>query len=61
MKSADGKTISSWREGVDLPKFEPLSVDRETDVCVVGAGIAGLTVAYFLAREKLRVIVQSMI
>jgi glycine/D-amino acid oxidase-like deaminating enzyme/nitrite reductase/ring-hydroxylating ferredoxin subunit len=57
MKSPDGKTISSWRDGVDLPVFQPLMADGETDVCVVGAGIAGLTVAYFLAKEKLRVTV----
>ncbi len=29
----------------------------EVDVCIVGAGIAGLSVAYQLAREKMRVLV----
>jgi glycine/D-amino acid oxidase-like deaminating enzyme/nitrite reductase/ring-hydroxylating ferredoxin subunit len=56
MKSPDGNTISSWREGVDLPTFPALTADLDTDVCVVGAGIAGLTVAYQLAKENLRVV-----
>jgi glycine/D-amino acid oxidase-like deaminating enzyme/nitrite reductase/ring-hydroxylating ferredoxin subunit len=35
----------------------PLEVDEKCDVCVVGAGIAGLSVAYRLACERRRVIV----
>jgi glycine/D-amino acid oxidase-like deaminating enzyme/nitrite reductase/ring-hydroxylating ferredoxin subunit len=31
--------------------------DRETDVCIVGAGVAGLTAAYLLAREGRSVVV----
>ncbi len=34
-----------------------LATDRETDVCIVGAGVAGLTAAHLLAREGRRVIV----
>ncbi|MBE3041080.1 FAD-binding oxidoreductase [Candidatus Bathyarchaeota archaeon] len=30
------------------PRFEPLKEDTKTDVCIVGAGIAGISVAYEL-------------
>jgi glycine/D-amino acid oxidase-like deaminating enzyme/nitrite reductase/ring-hydroxylating ferredoxin subunit len=35
----------------------PLQADAECDVCVIGAGMAGMSVAYQLAREGMRVIV----
>src|SRR5687767_8641580 len=34
-----------------------LTTDVETDVCIIGAGIAGMTTAYLLAREGRRVVV----
>lgn len=40
----------------DLPPA-PLSEDARADVCIVGAGIAGLTTAYLLAAEGKSVIV----
>jgi glycine/D-amino acid oxidase-like deaminating enzyme len=39
------------------PRFEPLTEDAEADVCVVGAGIAGLSVAYQLTKAGKTVIV----
>jgi len=36
---------------------DPLAENTAANVCVVGAGIAGLTTAYLLAREGLKVIV----
>ena len=57
MKSADGKTVSEWVHGVDFPEFDALSVDLETDVCIVGAGIGGLTTAYFLAKQGKKIVV----
>jgi glycine/D-amino acid oxidase-like deaminating enzyme/nitrite reductase/ring-hydroxylating ferredoxin subunit len=38
-------------------KLSPLSEDTNADVCVVGAGIAGMTTAYLLAREGKSVVV----
>jgi glycine/D-amino acid oxidase-like deaminating enzyme len=36
---------------------EPLTRDESADVCVIGAGIAGLSTAYLLAREGCSVVV----
>src|ERR1051325_3937734 len=53
-----GATRSAWMDGVSLvPGDGPLSGDSQADVCVVGAGIAGLTTAYLLAREGKSVVV----
>src|SRR5947207_1353 len=37
--------------------FLPLVTDITTEVCVVGAGIAGLSAAYELVREGVKVVV----
>jgi len=57
MKSDSGSTVSPWMATADVPSFPPLAEDAECDVCIVGAGIAGLTTAYTLARAGKRVIV----
>lgn len=41
---------SFWRSTVELPHGEPLAKDLAVDVCIVGAGIAGLSTAYLLTR-----------
>src|SRR5437764_10177236 len=51
MQAQYGKTQSIWMRQEDVPRFEPLDHDLETDVCVAGGGIAGLTTAYLLAKE----------
>jgi glycine/D-amino acid oxidase-like deaminating enzyme/nitrite reductase/ring-hydroxylating ferredoxin subunit len=57
MKSESSNTVSVWMETADLPQPGFLTPDAACDVCIVGAGIAGLTTAYLLAREGRRVIV----
>ena len=57
MKSDAGRTSSLWMAEVDLALRPALAADAEADVCVVGAGIAGLTTAYLLAREGRTVVV----
>jgi glycine/D-amino acid oxidase-like deaminating enzyme/nitrite reductase/ring-hydroxylating ferredoxin subunit len=41
----------------ETPEYAPLGADLETDVCVVGAGIAGITTAYLLGKAGRKVVV----
>jgi glycine/D-amino acid oxidase-like deaminating enzyme/nitrite reductase/ring-hydroxylating ferredoxin subunit len=41
-------TTSVWTDSTS-PEIESLQGDQQADVCVIGAGIAGLTVAYMLS------------
>jgi glycine/D-amino acid oxidase-like deaminating enzyme/nitrite reductase/ring-hydroxylating ferredoxin subunit len=52
-----GRTVSLWMATQELPAFEPLQQNVTTDVCIVGAGIAGLTTAYQLLRQGRKVVV----
>jgi glycine/D-amino acid oxidase-like deaminating enzyme/nitrite reductase/ring-hydroxylating ferredoxin subunit len=45
------KSTSLWLDSVHGFDAPPLDRDLSTDVCVVGAGIAGLTTAYLLSRQ----------
>ena len=53
----NGRTSSVWMKGAPLREEVPLDADATADVCIVGAGIAGLTTAYLLTTEGKRVIV----
>jgi glycine/D-amino acid oxidase-like deaminating enzyme/nitrite reductase/ring-hydroxylating ferredoxin subunit len=48
---------SVWAATAQVPAFSPLSSDTSADVCVVGAGIAGLTTAYLLTQVGKSVVV----
>lgn len=48
---------SVWSASFDVPDFPPLSQNLSTDVVIVGAGIAGMSVAYHLARAGRKVVV----
>ncbi|UYZ58968.1 FAD-dependent oxidoreductase [Hymenobacter latericus] len=52
-----GANTTSWLATANRPTFEPLKRNETADVVVVGAGIAGLTSAYLLAREGKTVVV----
>jgi glycine/D-amino acid oxidase-like deaminating enzyme/nitrite reductase/ring-hydroxylating ferredoxin subunit len=51
------KSTSLWIDTAHRPATSPLNRDANADVCVVGAGIAGLTTAYLLARDGASVVV----
>lgn len=53
----DEQTISSWMATGEVPSRPSLEQNIKADVCVVGAGIAGMTTAYLLASEKKKVVV----
>lgn len=58
MESDSGTTISVWiATQVEMPETVPLTEDVGADVCIVGAGIAGMTTGYLLAREGQSVVV----
>ncbi len=48
---------SIWADSEEDSPYSAIPDDAMTDVCIVGAGIAGITTAYLLAREGLSVIV----
>ena len=57
MKDASGHTIPIWMVAAEDPVRPDLRENMRADVCVVGAGIAGLTTAYLLAKEGRSVVV----
>ena len=61
MVSDSGKTVSPWFPTVEMPKTSALNQDISVDVCVVGAGISGITTAYLLAREGKKVATRILI
>ena len=52
-----GASRSLWMATADPPVFAPLTADAHARVCVVGAGIAGLSTAYRLAKAGVDVVV----
>ena len=55
--NSDGDTTSLWSADCALDERATLAADVTTDVCIVGAGISGLTAAYLLLREGRSVVV----
>src|SRR5689334_15768548 len=52
-----GNTASIWYGTFTTPTFPALAGNVTTDVCVIGAGIAGLSTAYHLAKAGKKVVV----
>jgi glycine/D-amino acid oxidase-like deaminating enzyme/nitrite reductase/ring-hydroxylating ferredoxin subunit len=48
---------SVWAATAQLPPFAPLTTDTRADVCIIGAGISGLTTAYLLTQVGKSVVV----
>lgn len=56
-KGDEGKTVSYWEETGDGLQNGSLNESIQTDVCVIGGGIAGLTCGYLLTKAGKRVAV----
>jgi glycine/D-amino acid oxidase-like deaminating enzyme/nitrite reductase/ring-hydroxylating ferredoxin subunit len=52
-----GQTTSVWMATEDVPEANALTTSLTADICVIGAGMAGLSTAYCLAREGRSVVV----
>ncbi len=52
--SIKDRTDSVW-ETVSLPTFEELKTDLRTEVCVIGGGLSGVSIAYELAKRGKKV------
>ncbi|HEX8250148.1 MAG TPA: FAD-dependent oxidoreductase [Pyrinomonadaceae bacterium] len=57
IKSDEGKTVSYWEASEDLLNKSALGESIETDVCIIGGGISGLTTAYLLTKAGKKVVV----
>jgi glycine/D-amino acid oxidase-like deaminating enzyme/nitrite reductase/ring-hydroxylating ferredoxin subunit len=57
MKKSFEQSRSVWMDTAEIPLESSLTERISADVCVVGAGIAGMTTAYLLAREGKSVVV----
>jgi glycine/D-amino acid oxidase-like deaminating enzyme/nitrite reductase/ring-hydroxylating ferredoxin subunit len=57
VQAESGDTTSLWHATIGEMTRQPLSGAGRADVCVVGAGIAGMTAAYLLSRAGRRVLV----
>lgn len=51
-----GDNISFWERTARKFRSDPLTENLTADVCIVGGGLAGVTTAYLLAREKKNVV-----
>ncbi len=48
--SIQGRLSSVW-EGTALPRFEAITSNQKTEVCVIGGGISGISIAYKMAKR----------
>jgi len=57
MKDDSQANTSIWMATANTPSQSPLKESIRTDICIIGAGIAGLTTAFLLGREGRSVVV----
>ena len=57
MNNHTGQSVSPWMATPATPNFTTLTTSTHSDVCIIGAGISGLTTAYLLTRAGKSVIV----
>ena len=51
MRDDSQATTSIWMATANTPSPSPLKECIRTDICIIGAGIAGLTTAFLLGRD----------
>jgi len=56
-KTEPAKRESVWAATAEMPTYSPLMENTQADVCIVGAGIAGLTTAYLLTQAGKSVVI----
>lgn len=56
-KTESAKNQSVWMATAKMPTYSPLKENARADVCIVGAGIAGLTTAYLLTQAGKSVVI----
>src|SRR5437868_1902866 len=49
------ETKPYWATNASLPTFPSLEKDLQTDVVIIGAGLTGITAAYLLKKEGIKV------
>src|SRR5215469_6453069 len=54
---SSGGNVPVWAESARGPSYPALRADVSADVCVIGAGIAGLSTAYLVAQAGKSVVV----
>lgn len=54
-KDTSGENLSIWFEHIHRPQFSVIDTDIKAEVCIIGGGIAGLTVAYQLLQHGKKV------
>ena len=57
MENGSEENLSVWMATADVPSYSELAEDMQADVCIVGAGIAGMTTGYLLACEGKTVVI----
>ena len=55
--TTSGSNMSYWLDSVEPIRFEPLTSNLKTETVVVGGGMAGLSIAYCLAKAGRKVVV----
>lgn len=51
------KNISIWQDLEEMPSFSKLTSDYETDVLIIGGGIAGILCGYELSKRNIRYLI----
>jgi NADH dehydrogenase FAD-containing subunit len=54
--TTSGQQDTIWLEDNKAPQFDKLTKNATTDVCIVGGGIGGISLAYLLQQEGKNII-----